>query len=89
MKGIKVGETIFLDEEKEEAVKNNFNEIFCNKNDYNKSTEFKPFLNPMYKAFPDCEFGIARMARGKAWSLDGIPDELFKENEINLELVKK
>ena len=74
MKGIKVGEKIFLDEEKEEAVKSHFNGIFCNKNEYNKSTEFKPFLDSMYKANPDCEFGIARMARDKAWGLDGIPD---------------
>ena len=51
--------------------------------------EFWFIYQYQYKAEPESEFWIEKLAKSKAWGLDDLPEELFKGIKMNDEIIKK
>ena len=78
-----------MEEEKDKAAKKHFRQLFWNRNNSLKIFDINIECDKNYKDNPECEFGIEKLAKSKAWGLDGLPRELFKDRKMNDKIVKK
>ena len=84
VKGIKEVDFIHMDGNKTKLVQKIFNNIYDD-----NPINYKIKNNSIFDFTQEIEYALSNLSKGKAWGTDGIPDEIFKNEDTRSKMAVK